>query len=158
MSKLPLLNLDDYELHSLSFEPREPFDPSKVVVSQVEVGFRADRHIENAQEFRLVLAVRLHTDGIDEPNLPYALTVKIVGIFTSAVPLPAEAIPQEVLINALTLLYGTCRGFVAQLTGTAVYGKLVLPSVTFSDLVARSRPVNEPAAAQQPLNEPNEPE
>jgi len=144
MSKIPQLSFDDYEIHSLSFDPRESFDPQKAIVCQVEVGFRADRHSTNDREFRVVLAIRLHTDGVEGPNLPYTLSMRLFGVFTSAVSLETQAIPTDMLINALTLLYGVCRGFVAELTGSALYGKLVLPSVAFAELVANAQRVEAP--------------
>src|SRR5438045_7375498 len=123
---LPLINVNEYLLHSLTFLPREDYKPEEPVKCQVETGFRADRDPSHDRRFGIRLSLRYHSEHMAEANLPYGLTIVVEGYFEY--PFAFEGpVPKNLILNALMILYGIARGVVAQLTAAAVNGKFVLP-------------------------------
>lgn len=140
MPKVPQLDLKTYTVQALSFEARNDFNPEHDLLSQVELGYSVEPHPEGAPEFAAFLSIRLGTEQLEKPNLPYDVSIRIAGVFQAARELRPLETESELVVNALTILYGVARGHVAQSTGVGMYGKLVLPAVSFADLVEEGKP------------------
>lgn len=149
MPKVPQLDLKTYTVQALSFEARNDFDPGIDLLSQVELGYSVEPHPEGAPEFAAFLSIRLGTEQLEKANLPYTVAIRIAGVFQAARELKPLELESELVINALTILYGVARGHVAQSTGVGMYGKLVLPAVSFADLVEETRPRTATAEASK---------
>lgn len=68
----------------------------------------------------------------DDTNVPYKLSVKIVGLFrcsSASADMPAEVF---VKANGSSILYGTVREMVRSLTGVGPWGALMLPTLSFT--------------------------
>jgi preprotein translocase subunit SecB len=134
---LPLINVNEFLLHSVSLSPNDKFRPEDAVKCQVETGFRADRDPTHDRRFGIRLSLRYHGDRMTDANLPYHVRIMLEGYFEC--PLAFEGqVPKNVILNALMILYGIARGIIGQTTASAVNGKFVLPSLAFDDLVNRA--------------------
>jgi preprotein translocase subunit SecB len=134
---LPLINVNNFLLHSVSLSPNDNFRPADAVKCQVETGFRADRDPTHDRRFGIRLSLRYHADRMTDANLPYHLRIMLEGYFECPFAFEGQ-VPKTVILNSLMILYGIARGIVGQTTASAVNGRFVLPSLAFDDLVNRA--------------------
>lgn len=75
---------------------------------------------------------------------PYYISMKISGVFMFIKGTDEKTIAKMIHFNGLPILYGVARGIVAQTTANCLYGKYILPTVNFVEIIkkkkARKRP------------------
>jgi preprotein translocase subunit SecB len=89
----------------------------------------------------------IHFGPADQKNaVPYEGKIKIRGVFSIAEtynPENPQRRKQLMEVTATSILYGSCREMVANLTARAPHGLLSLPSVSFFD--PKKSPINKVA-------------
>lgn len=149
----PAINIRGYAIEALSLEPLVGFDPETQVISKIAVEFNFG--VENPRSFATLLRIRLEkedeSDGLKQ-NLPYSTVVGIRGWFETPFDLNSKLVPAPMANNALMVLYGTLRGFLAQTTSMFSNGPMVLPAVTFEEMVANA--ARQPSSAVVPVDMP----
>lgn len=130
----PLLDFLDYHVSRIQVEPETSFNEELPGRAQIQTSFAVARDPEQAQRFRLTLSLKTFK-GAEDENLPYVVELTVVGDFRSAIVIPSEGVPGQVVTNALALLYGVARGIVGQLTADGANNRFTLPTVSFALLV-----------------------
>lgn len=130
------INLTAYEIEELSLTPTGAWDREEAVAANIGVEFVFG--IDNEHEFGARLRITLSPEDVAVPaNLPYTVAIRMRGWFQT--PLVIDSfVPEPLALNALSILYGTMRGFVGQTTSMMSNGPLVLPAVVFDKMVANA--------------------
>ncbi|MBI2510629.1 MAG: protein-export chaperone SecB [Opitutae bacterium] len=114
-----------------------PFQTKVNVTTEINYG----RNEDNMKQWLVELVVRFKSP--DEQPIQYVGAVKIEGIFTV---LPVMEEPQHLRLVAVTcptILYGTAREVIANLTARGKHGVFLLPSVSFADQQIKESPDKE---------------
>lgn len=137
-----VINIRDYAVDRLEVVPRDrapQYDPTAPLICQIELQFAAAADAGEEHRFRVALRIRLHDENLQKPaNLPYFVTIHLQGLFETPLQVAPTAIPAPLVQNALTVLYGTARGIVGQVTSNFGDGAIVMPAVTFNAIVERA--------------------
>jgi preprotein translocase subunit SecB len=125
MSSSPL-QLESCRLISISVEavPDAGKGRNISISAKVELGQAQD----NARRWRMVLTVTLAAES------PYTGHVSVEGFFTVLDSFPDENMQKLVAVNGASILYGSAREFVSNLTSRSTNGELLLPSMSFLEL------------------------
>jgi preprotein translocase subunit SecB len=146
------INIRDYQITSLKVETRDEFDDTKPVLCQVHVQFIATTVEGSNNQFAVRVKFDFNTEELTlPPNLPYVISIDLRGAFETAMHLYPNAIPAPLAYNALNILYGVARGFIATATGGFGFGPFVAPGVTLESIVEKA--AQNPATAVMPVPE-----
>lgn len=97
-------------------------------------------HADNPRMFLLVLSLRLGSNTPDQ-EAPYTASLTIEGEFEVAEAYPADKRDELVNITGASILYGSCREMLANLSARSSHGMSTLPAVSFALLpLKRARP------------------
>lgn len=144
MPRVPLINISDYTVDHVTFEPLPDYTEAEPVACSISVSFRAERQPENNQFFRVLALFKFDTadmepDAVPKPNAPCKAAIAITGYFVTAVALPdGEMFPAVVVSNAMQIIYGVARGVIGSVTASLASGKLVIPTVQFEEMVLKA--------------------
>ncbi|MEX0829615.1 MAG: protein-export chaperone SecB [Nitrospirales bacterium] len=93
---------------------------------------------EGKYPYRVSLTVSIEP-AQEKPALdPYAIKFKIIGFFTLSGNPSSDQKERMLNLNGGAMLYGILRGFVAQTTGSATFGKYILPAINFVDIYEKN--------------------
>lgn len=101
-------------------------------------------HDDDPNNWRLVLTISF---GSTEPGkeTPYKGLVVITGYFLIVGSLPEEKKEELIRVTGASILWGSCREMIANLTARSSRGMIVLPSVSFVE--ANSKVIEEKSKA-----------
>lgn len=136
------LQLNNFFTESFSVETNSFYDPR---VTDDRVGGKIHSSLEIAipeeegkYPYRVSLTVSVEP-ALEKPALdPYAIKFKIIGFFTLSGNPSNEEKDRMLNLNGGAMLYGILRGFVAQTTGSATFGKYIMPAINFVEIYEKS--------------------
>ncbi len=123
-------NFTKVHLDVLAGEQNEKF----VYPLQTKVDFILKK---GANKYLVVLGVRKGAEGVSLKRPTYGFTIEMVGLFeVDKKLLDADKKHAEEIfrVNAPSILFGSARELLLQLTSRSVVGPYVLPTVAFLDL------------------------
>jgi preprotein translocase subunit SecB len=125
-------------------------NPEAPVKDQVQwsISTKSDlaTHRDDPRRWKVDLTVSFHS--VDEANSPYTGTVSFVGFFAVEKTYPEEKVRMLVETNAPSVLFGSAREMVANLTARGPWPMVMLPTQSFyksPDKSAPSAPAAKPA-------------
>ena len=133
----PMLDVVGYEIEELTITPYENFDSERDASPAIALQFNILVEERKAFGVRLGVTVANDEDDASKSNAPYSIRTTIRGWFETPLELK-KRLPAPLANNALNVLYGTLRGFLAQTTGLFVNGPFMLPAVVLDSLVERA--------------------
>lgn len=129
-------NLDDFFLNHIYVTPLDYDVESGRRSGQVAFDYHLTCSCDDDHRIRMQMTFEMKPNPDDErPLCPYEIEAEIVGFFTFPQDLEDKQIAYLCRVNTMTILYGVLRGEVANLTGSFVHGKFVLPTVMMQDIV-----------------------
>jgi preprotein translocase subunit SecB len=129
-----LLEIDEYSIDGFSLQANADFDGEKVQ-DELDVDFNLGRASTGEPRFEVRLFISLNQRDEQFARAPYRMNLNVAGYFHFPADTDEEAIKKMIAPNGLAILYGIARGTVAHMTGSSRFGKLVLPSVNFIELI-----------------------
>lgn len=132
-----LLEIDEYSIDGFSFQANADFDGEKESQTALDVDFNIGRATTGEPRFEVRLFIGLNQSNEQFVQSPYRLSLNVAGYFHFPDNTDKETIEKMISPNGLAILYGIARGTVAHMTGCSRFGKLVLPSVNFIELIQK---------------------
>jgi preprotein translocase subunit SecB len=130
-----LLEIDEYSIDGFSFQANTDFDGVKESHNALDVDFNIGRATTGEPRFEVRLFISQNQKDEQFAQAPYRLNMNVAGYFHFPDDTDEETIKKMIVPNGLAILYGIARGTVAHMTGCSRFGKLVLPSVNFIELI-----------------------
>jgi preprotein translocase subunit SecB len=102
-------------------------------------------------EWQLELTIKIASTDKTNPYI-YDIEIHAIGIVELIVEVPPDDRQKLAVVNGLSILYGAVREMVINLTSRSPYGALMLPTISFTDVLTEIQPANTPA---QPVPAPS---
>jgi preprotein translocase subunit SecB len=119
-----------------AFSPGLVFFPGKLAIS-AETGHALLAEKASYSDFGVKLTLRVAPK--EDAQAPYNIQVSVRGVVRMHL-MQTEGQAEErrvrALVNGVSLLYGIVREMVSNITSRSAHGPLLLPSLSFTDLVA----------------------
>lgn len=96
----------------------------------LEIARAYARHDSDPLRWRVELNLRFGGDVDGKPSV-YSGMLRIAGYFVIHKKYPEEKIKSLIEVTASSILYGSCREMLANLTARSVHGVVSLPSISF---------------------------
>ena len=113
------------------------FFPGKLAMS-ADTGLVLLNEQDRYSDFGVKLTLRVGPKA--DKQAPYQIQVSVRGMVRMHLTLAtgqAEERRVRALVNGVSLLYGTVREMVSNITSRSVHGQMLLPSLSFSDLASQ---------------------
>lgn len=146
--KISPLQLERYFATDFHFTANREFEvgrPIELADGQFDVESSALRHSAETRKWQITLQIKYKP--APSANAPYSFSLEMVGFFEVADTFPEDQTEQMVRINGSSMLYGSAREIVRDLTGRGPHSAMMLPSVSFFEPARKAVP---PEAATQP--------
>ncbi len=148
------LQLDAYRLQEivvrfneewLDLDHAERGDEQYDIVPDFEI-------FEQADGSKLLVGLSIHCLGVDADTMPRFNEVRIAvwGRFSFSDHVQDETKASLAQYNTVAILHGIARGTLVQVTGGAVGGPFILPSLNYKSMVERKLAETNPQAEDQP--------
>lgn len=139
------LNLGSYAVLQCRMAVNPAFQPGKPSTFSFENLRIRNEVAKQPDETNPVWIISLAIQLAPEPehNMPYALELQIVGFFTVDPSCAADISRDLAVINGSSILFGTAREFLRNLTSAGPHPAIVLPAVSFTEPAAKSEPPSE---------------
>lgn len=124
------LNFLDYAVVKFSLDSSKA-DSDSNSASEMQFGMDVEirTHSENELNYRIDLIIDINESKEAFDKNGFRLSLQIAGIFEFSEEITAEEMEKMISLNAVSMLFSTARGVIAQLTTQSIMGKFVLPSV-----------------------------
>jgi len=131
--KLSPIQLLDYQVTSLnveacaSFNREQPMDldPAEVAVNALT------KRLDDENEPRWAVTLSLRLEPVEGKNIPYRLSIDMVGLVTALAQNVDETIRHAVEVNGPSMLFGAAREILRDATSRGPHGPIILPSASF---------------------------
>jgi preprotein translocase subunit SecB len=89
---------------------------------------------DTSETTQWTISLQLRFTPPDGDNSPYEFRVALFGVFRCAMNLPTGLDAEKMVgINGTSVLYGIARDLIQSLTYNAMWGALILPTMSFTD-------------------------
>ena len=95
-------------------------------------------------EWQLELTIKLASVEKTNPFI-YEFEIQVIGFVELVAEVPADRRQQLAVVNGLSILYGALREMVINLTGRSPHGALMLPTLSFTDVLNEVQPASDPS-------------
>lgn len=131
--KLSPIQLLDYHVTSLSVEACASFkrdqpmdlDPADLSVSA------QTKLMDDGDEPRWAVSLSLRHEPIEGKNIPYRLSIDMVGLVTAVAKKADDMISHAVEVNGPSMLFGAAREILRDATARGPHGPIIIPSASF---------------------------
>jgi len=130
-----LLNIDDYRVDHIEISTNSDYKKSDVATVPFDINFDIKRNKDNPLAFLIPMSIQFNANGGISPSIEYHINLAITGYFSFLEGTSEEAVNKMIAPNGLSILYGVARGVVAQVTGNCKYGKYILPTLNFMEII-----------------------
>jgi preprotein translocase subunit SecB len=135
------LHLDKFLVESLELRTNlaDPW-PSTMsgVVPELDVQFTI-MGTKSGRRYLVWERIRINRKRTDYKRFGYAIDMQISGYFSFNGDDSDDTVYQLMNVNGPSILYGIARGIIANFTGMARTGAILLPSVNFVELVKQKQ-------------------
>ena len=130
-----LLEIDEYSIDGFNFQVNPSFNGEKESHNELDVDFNIGRATTGEARFEVRLFISLNQKDEQFAQAPYRMNLNVAGYFHFPDETEEDTIKKMIAPNGLSILYGIARGTVSHMTGCSRFGKVVLPSVNFIELI-----------------------
>jgi preprotein translocase subunit SecB len=128
------VQLEEFFLRGLHLDWQDSPSGKSSRVMGTSFNYQIARAREDPKRFRLELEVRFAPE--EKRAAGYVGEAKITGFFSFPEGMSEPQMQYLARVNGCTILYGMLRGLIATCSGCFQGGKLNLPTVLFSEIVA----------------------
>ena len=101
------------------------------------VEFRGSAHQQDKRNW--MLTVRVNIKRANEKPIPYEGVIECIGIFKVSPQCPEDQIEKLVMVNGTSLVYGSIREMICNITARSTFDMLMLPSQSFLEAFEKSK-------------------
>jgi preprotein translocase subunit SecB len=131
------LEIENYFVEEVAFRVNTELKDIEDKPGIVDVDFNIRRDQDNPMNFNIQMSVDLNKEAKVFADSAYQINLKLVGFFHFVDGIDEDTISKMIAPIGLSILYGTARGIAAQVTANSWYGKVVLPSVNFIEIIKK---------------------
>ena len=135
MNEQPPLLLSNYFVEKLEYEAIPGFNPANPAAEELSVDPDVFLVPDKPHDFMVRLKVNLA--GPPKSNSGSRLHFSLIGFFRVREDVPEKLRQAMVFQNAPSILFGIARQITVEMTGNGPYGKFVLPTVNFLEVMRR---------------------
>jgi preprotein translocase subunit SecB len=131
--KLSPIQLLDYHVTSLSVEACASFKRDKPMdLDPADLSVSAEtKLLDDGDEPRWAVSLALRHEPIEAKNIPYRLSIDMVGLVTAVTKKADDAISHAVEVNGPSMLFGAAREILRDATARGPHGPVIIPSASF---------------------------
>lgn len=131
--KLSPIQLLDYHVTSLSVEACASFKRDKPMdLDPADLSVSAQtKLLEDGDEPRWAVSLALRHEPTEGKNIPYQLSLDMVGLVTAAAKKVDAAVSYAVEVNGPSMLFGAAREILRDATARGPHGPIIIPSASF---------------------------
>lgn len=132
---LALLEIDEYFVDEFSLEVNPVCAFKEEYDSDFDVDFSIARSSDGKPKFEVKLFLEVNKKDEIFSKAPYRIDLQVTGYFHFDEGTDENKIKTMITPNGLAILYGIARNLVSQMTGVGRYGRFLLPSVNFIEII-----------------------
>lgn len=134
---LALLEIDEYFVDGFSLEANPSFNGQEQERhdTNFEIDFAMARSSDGQPRFEIKLFVSLNKKEEAFFTAPYRLTLQVTGYFHFSEGTDEDLIKKMMAPNGLAILYGIARNLASQMTGMGRFGRVLLPTLNFIEII-----------------------
>lgn len=130
------LNLNQYLVDKVIFLANPLSKPEKAGKDEFNIEVHVSRK-KVSRDFSMSLTISINRSKTEQKKHPYSLEFGIWGNFSFSKEVSEEDMLKMIHPLGVSILYGTARGHVGQLTGSAPYGCFILPNINVYEMLAK---------------------
>jgi preprotein translocase subunit SecB len=131
--KLSPIQLLDYHVTSLSVEACPTFNrdkPMELDPADLDVSTQT-KLMDDGAVPRWTVSLVIRFEPSEGKNVPYRLSIDMVGLVTAAVTKVDDTISHAVEVNGPSMLFGAAREILRDSTARGPHGPIIIPSASF---------------------------
>jgi preprotein translocase subunit SecB len=131
--KLSPIQLLDYHVTSLSVEACASFKRDKPMdLDPADLSVNAQtKLLDDGDEPRWAVRLTLRHEPMEGKNIPYRLSIDMVGLVTAVAKKADDTINHAVEVNGPSMLFGAAREILRDATARGPHGPVIIPSASF---------------------------
>ena len=131
--KLSPIQLLDYHVTSISVEACASFKRDKPMdLDPADLSVSAQtKLLDDGDEPRWAVSLALRHEPTEGKNVPYRLSIDMVGLVTAVAKKADDAINHAVEVNGPSMLFGAAREILRDATARGPHGPIIIPSASF---------------------------
>lgn len=131
-----LLNIENYFIEKFSFDTNITFKKDiENFIMDFNIDFDVKRNDVLSNRYLIFMKLSIKSKKGKFATVPYNITISINGYFCFDNNVDEETQNRMIYSNGLSILYGVVRGIISQYTSTSEFGKFVIPSVNFIEIL-----------------------
>ena len=127
------LRLEEVIYERVHVEARKAFNKDGDHGQRINTQMGFGQNLEDSGLWRVELEVKVLPDD-DEPEPPYDIDIRCVGIFRVHQDFPEDRAGKLVAVTGTSILYSGLRDFVMTISGRGPWGAVMLPTTSFVDI------------------------
>lgn len=131
-----LLDINEYFVRELIIKENPAYKSKKLHEGKTKISYGIKRK-DAGLDFMIDMNVQVGESRKLSKANPYYISIKLTGLFRFIKKTDENIIAKMINYNGLSILYGIARGIAAQATANCMYGKYVLPTINFIELIKR---------------------
>jgi len=131
------LNLDNFFIEELVLKTNNDFQSKEVTKNQLNVDFLILNNKDNPLLFKVVLKIEINKSKKFFESAGFCILMRLSGFFSVQEKTDENMKKQLISFNAPSILYGIARGIVSEATSNTIYGRYILPTINFVELVKK---------------------
>jgi len=136
------LQMNDYIVEDFKFSINQGFFESRRKKQREELSFSFSVKRKGSEpKFAIIMNIGINEKEATFIKSAYRLSLRIVGFFEFIKDVDEDTIQRMIVLNGSSILFGTARGIVAQITAHSPTGKVVLPSVNILEHLKKGKAV-----------------
>ena len=132
-----LLNIYEYYVDNIDVRVNYGYKESELKTGHINVDFDIKQNKERPLDFMISMLIELNKSDAAFASGEYRILLNVSGYFSFLEGTSEETVHKMIAPSGLSILYGIARGVVAQVTGNCKYGKYILPSLNFIEIIKK---------------------
>jgi preprotein translocase subunit SecB len=134
-----LLNLDEYFVDEIHVRVNTAYrQPDQEIERKSEIGSSITIKRKGTKpEFMIAMNLEINKPKEAFAVSAYYISLNIIGYFSFVEGTDEETVKKMIVLNGPVILYGVARGVVGQATGNCRFGKFVLPTLNFLEIMKK---------------------
>ena len=130
------LDITEYFVRELIVRENPAYKAKESYEGEVKISYNIKRKGPELL-FRIDMTAQVGSPKKMASAYPYYSSISLTGLFKFLEETDEDTIAKMIHLNGLSILYGIARGIVSQATSTCTYGKYILPTINFIEVIKR---------------------
>lgn len=154
---LAQLNINEYFVDNVIVQTNNKFKRTDTGTCRINVDYHIKRNNDNPLDFMISMLIELNKNDDDFDLAEYRILLNLTGFYSFTEGAEEPTINNMIAPSGLSILYGVARGVVSQLTGNCRYGKFILPTLNFMEIIKNKAKKLAEAETAVPLSDESPP-